>query len=215
MVLNFKLIVGIIGIALIACNALFFIPLPLPIPIPISLVVITSFQDAVIAYSTFLLTITIGFMLYVVGRKEFSKLVKGCRIASGLLMFFGLILTVGALMFLGVAASSLGYDIRESQLRRISVDLSTYSLIFLWCGFGFVSGVLWLVDGAKMREVKVLPWKKEIDLKSQTRYPEDLLARYTKRYPHNPTGVLEWHIHKKMKEGKTREQAIKELEDIQ
>jgi hypothetical protein len=31
------------------------------------------------------------------------------------------------------------------------------------------------------------------------------------RYPHNPEGVLKWHIHKKMKEGKTREQAIEEL----
>jgi len=34
-----------------------------------------------------------------------------------------------------------------------------------------------------------------------------------KQYPHNPTGVIEWHINKMMKEGKTRKQAIKELEN--
>jgi hypothetical protein len=44
-------------------------------------------------------------------------------------------------------------------------------------------------------------------------YPEELLIKYQHQYPHNPTGVLEWHIHKKMKEGKTRDQALKELEE--
>jgi len=39
----------------------------------------------------------------------------------------------------------------------------------------------------------------------------NLLVKYRRRYPHNPEGVLEFHISKRMKEGKTREQAIKEL----
>jgi len=52
--------------------------------------------------------------------------------------------------------------------------------------------------------------KQQIDL-SQTKYPKNLFANYIAQYPHNPEGILEWHIHKKMKEGKTREQAIEEL----
>jgi len=38
-----------------------------------------------------------------------------------------------------------------------------------------------------------------------------LPAKYVKQYPHNPTGILEWHLNKKMKEAKTREQALEEL----
>ena len=51
----------------------------------------------------------------------------------------------------------------------------------------------------------------KLDVETQMKYPKDLLDKYVRQYPHNPEGVLEWHIHKKMKEGKTREQAIKEL----
>ena len=43
------------------------------------------------------------------------------------------------------------------------------------------------------------------------KYPEDLITKYQRLYPHNPEGVLEFHISRRMKEGKTREQAIKEL----
>jgi len=43
------------------------------------------------------------------------------------------------------------------------------------------------------------------------KYPEELANRYQRIYPHNPAGVLEFHISRKMKEGKTREQAIEEL----
>lgn len=41
--------------------------------------------------------------------------------------------------------------------------------------------------------------------------PDEILQIYSKKYPHNPTGVLRYHIDKKMKEGKTREQVIEEL----
>jgi len=44
------------------------------------------------------------------------------------------------------------------------------------------------------------------------KYPKDLITTYRHKYSHNPRGVLEFHISRKMKEGKTREQAIKELE---
>lgn len=55
------------------------------------------------------------------------------------------------------------------------------------------------------------PSAERLDVEMQTKYPRDLFAKYAEQYPHNPEGVLEWHIHKTMKEGKTREQAIKEL----
>jgi len=42
-------------------------------------------------------------------------------------------------------------------------------------------------------------------------YPQELITKYQRAYPHNPTGVLELHISRKMKEGKTREKAIQEL----
>jgi len=43
------------------------------------------------------------------------------------------------------------------------------------------------------------------------KYPDDLLVKYRHMYPHNPKGVLEFHLSRKMKAGKTREQAIEEL----
>ena len=45
------------------------------------------------------------------------------------------------------------------------------------------------------------------------KYPKDLMTKYQRLYPHNPEGVLEFHISRRMKEGKTREQAIEELTD--
>ena len=42
-------------------------------------------------------------------------------------------------------------------------------------------------------------------------YPKGLITKYQHMYPHNPEGVLEFHISRKMKEGKTREEAIGEL----
>ncbi|MDH5450404.1 MAG: hypothetical protein OEX77_05805 [Candidatus Bathyarchaeota archaeon] len=43
------------------------------------------------------------------------------------------------------------------------------------------------------------------------KYPDDLLVKYRRMYPHNPKGVLEFHLSRKMKAGKTKEQAIEEL----
>jgi hypothetical protein len=76
------------------------------------------------------------------------------------------------------------------------------------------SAALLFADGLqlKLNRFEVLPSKQKVDL-LQTKYPKDLFAKYVEQYPHNAEGVLEWHIHKKMKEGKTREQAIKELHE--
>jgi len=40
-----------------------------------------------------------------------------------------------------------------------------------------------------------------------------LIDKYSKLYTHNPKGVLELHIDNKMKKGKTREEAIKKLQE--
>jgi len=80
-----------------------------------------------------------------------------------------------------------------------------------WGGLELISGIILVADGFKMGEEKIPTLRKEVDLESQTKYPKELLARYVKQYPHNPMGVLEWHINKKIKEGKTREQAVNEL----
>ena len=55
--------------------------------------------------------------------------------------------------------------------------------------------------------------QKGIYVEQDERTPEELalLAEYQRRYPHNPEGVLEFHISTTMKDGKTREQAVKEL----
>jgi len=216
--LKFKLILGKIGVVLIAFNLLLLTPLP---PITFFVLVIGrfyyAFQDALIVYGIFLSTLTAGLVLYVIGRKEFSNYVKESEIASGLLTFFGFILIAGSLFsfFLAFAITSItgSSGVRPPMtLKDIAVSL----LIVIWCGLQFVSGLLWLIDGGKMREDKTLPLKKEIDFeKVWKKYPKDLFAKYVERYPHNPTGVLEWHINKKMKEGKTREQAIKELGNAQ
>jgi len=52
----------------------------------------------------------------------------------------------------------------------------------------------------------------EFEFEPQIKY-RDLYAKYAERYPHNPEGVLELHVDRKMKEGKTKEQAIKELQE--
>lgn len=51
----------------------------------------------------------------------------------------------------------------------------------------------------------------EFEFEPQIKY-KDLFMKYAERYPHNPEGVLEFHVDRKMKEGKTKEQAMKELQ---
>jgi len=88
-----------------------------------------------------------------------------------------------------------------------------YMFAFAFSGLVFLFGGLLLSDQNKMLKDKSLyqPSLQRLDVEAKTRYPRDLLTKYAEQYSHNPEGVLEWHIHKKMKEGKTREQAIKEL----
>jgi len=212
-VLNFKRVMGMVGIALITWNILLLIPVPI---LPIVFWVVWVFPDVVIGYVTFLITVVFGLVLYIVGRKELSQTLWGIDVFQvkpyELLMLLGLILAASSFWFLGFVTSSMQNDWTDPGTSR---DWTVYQVELAWGGLGFLSGAVWLIDGMMMEEVEAPPLKQGIELGSQTKYSKDLLAKYTKQYPHNPTGVLEWHIHKKMKEGKTREQAIEELEDMQ
>ena len=215
--LKFKLILSKIGVVLIAFNVILLIPL-FPFPLSSFVWVIGGFyyasEHALIVYSIFLSTATIGLILYVIGRKEFSDYLKESEIVSGLLTFLGFIVIAGS-MFSFLEANFFTRTYVGSSGVRPPVtwkDVAAWLCIVIWCGLEFISGLLLLIDGGRMGEDKVLHLKKEIDFEeAKKKYPKDLFAKYVERYPHNPTGVLEWHIHKKMKEGKTREQAIEEL----
>jgi len=200
-----------IGVVLTAFNLILFIPIPLPFFVVVIGSFHYAFQQALIVPSAFLLTIPTGLILYMIGRKEFSDYMKDRQI-FGLVSFLGFILIGGSLvsfLFYIMATEMTGSSgVRPPVTLR---DVAVRLLAFIWFGLGFISGLLLLIDGGKMGEAKA-PLKKEIDFEEDwKKYPEDLFANYVKQYPHNPTGVLRWHIDKKMKEGKTREQAIEEL----
>ena len=84
-----------------------------------------------------------------------------------------------------------------------------------WIITGFVLPIFILIFTVAMSTEIERP--EEAITKAQLRsipkgkYPEELAIKYQSMYPHNPAGVLEFHISRKMKERKTREQAIKEL----
>ena len=207
--LNFKLIIGSIGIILIAFNILLLLPFPLPLIFIIPWVFLQIFQDAMLGYGVFQLSTTVGLVMYIIGRKEFLNHLKRGKIAS-------ILLTISGVIFVGESLWFLFFNIMLLQTSfgapRTIRDWIIYLILFSWSGFVFMSGVLWLIDGIKKGEIKALPLKKEIDFEEAwKKYPKDLFAKYVKQYPHNPSGVLEWHIAKRMKKGITREQAIEEL----
>jgi hypothetical protein len=110
-----------------------------------------------------------------------------------------------------VTFSFLG--IERIPLTGVEAFYSFFFTVLYAYGIFIILGVTLLSSQGKMLRDKSLyqPSRQRLDVETQTRYPRDLFARYAEQYPHNPEGVLEWHIHKKVKEGKTREQAIEEL----
>ena len=179
------------GVILIAFNVLLLIPIPLPHSgFPLSLAVFGWIGLLISAAG--LGTMVAGLRFYIIGRKELSIHLKGC---GPLLIFFGFALT----------ASSLWYLFWTIMLAWYSLFVS-----LAWYGLAIMTGILLIIDGAKLG-VKAPSMKKTIDLETPKKLSRDLIAKYREQYPHNPKGVLEWHINKKIKEGKTRKQAIEEL----
>jgi hypothetical protein len=140
---------------------------------------------------------------------------KGNGIVSALLVIFGFITVLAGLFMILNSISIWNYYNTKIPGHPMTFEESIpYRLFEIWAVIASISGVFWLFYGVKMWEYKAgfPPLKQEIDFESALKkYPKDLFAKYVERYPHNPKGVLEWHIHKKMREGKTREQAIEEL----
>ena len=161
--------------------------------------------------SPFALCSFVGMALYISGRRSFLKRRSGERNTALLLGILGLALTVESIiegLFVSLIWVWAG---TYSPLPLEELIIYAFALAIYSLAFGF--GVLLLSDQGKILEDKrrYPPSPQRLDVETQTKYPSDLFARYVRQYPHNPEGVLEWHIHKKMKEGKTREQAIKEL----
>ena len=168
-----------------------------------------------IAYGLFCALTAIGLILLIFDRKGFFHRMKGYGIASLLLAVFGLIMIQASFFWIISNVSVWNYYNTKIPGNPMTFEESIpYRLFEIWAILALISGVFWLFYGVKVWEYKTgfMPLKREIDYEEAwKKYPRDLFAKYVEQYPHNPDGVLEWHIHKKMKEGKTREQAIQEL----
>jgi len=153
-----------------------------------------------------------GMALYILDRKSFWKRRSGNKGTAVFLAILGLALMVESVTdgILNLSWAAWEQSMWGPLSREGSMVLA-FRLAFN--GLVFLSGVLLLLDQGKILEDKSLGQssRQRFGVEARTRYPRDLLAKYAEQYSHNPEGVLEWHIHKKMKEGKTREQAIREL----
>jgi len=154
----------------------------------------------------FLLTATSS-LLYFSDRKGFLQRRKGSGNVSVLLTILGFILIAESVLsgFFSLMWSD-GLTIRTME------ELVSFLFALSLLGLPFILGIQWLTDGSRVLEEKLGALERKTNFEETLkRYPKDLFAKYVEKHPHNPEGVLEWHIHKKMKEGKTREQAINEL----
>ena len=116
------------------------------------------------------------------------------------------------------------WELQGGWYRSMVFCTNAYCLLTINFDIGFylalIGVILWIIPPSynRLHQASMhiwdrpLPSKQGIDYEEAwKKYPKALFNRYVRQYPHNPEGVLEWHIHKKMKEGKTREQAIEEL----
>ena len=158
--------------------------------------------------SPFALSSFVGMALYISDRKGFLIRRSGNELIAALLAILGFVLMAESISEGLFTLFWMRWGGTPSWDKRM-IDAFTFAFDILV----FLSGLLLLTEPNKMLEDKRLypPSAQRLDVEAQTKYPRDLFARYAEQYPHNPEGVLEWHIHKRMKEGKTREQAIKEL----
>ena len=160
--------------------------------------------------SPFALCFFVGAALYISDRKDFSIRRSGDKLTATLFAILGFVLMAeNSLEGLLILSGWGGLPSSWEEWMYFGVPLA-------YNGLALLSGALLLSDSDKMVEDKsrYQPPARRLEVETLTRYPRDLLAKYAEQYSHNPEGVLEWHIHKKVKKGKTREQAIKELRNI-
>jgi len=164
----------------------------------------------------FVFCVIAGLALYISDRKGFLNRRSGDKTWAIPLAILGLTLIVQSFIYGMFTMIWTRWDPwldrfwpltwEESMIRASYLAISGLVLLF---------GILLFLDVGKMLEDKSRypPSLQRLDVETQTRYPRDLFTKYTEQYPHNPQGVLEWHIHRKTRDGRTREQAIKELEN--
>ena len=199
-----------VGIGMLILVAIFWGILLLSIRGWLQLLVSTSrFTGGWVLISPSVLGVFVGMAVYISDRKGFLIRRSGNELIAASLAILGFFLMCeglfeGLLFFFGMAWGG-GPASWEGWI------VCAFFLAF--DGLVVLSGIVLMSDLDRIVEDKRLypPSVRRLDVETLTRYPRDLFARYAEQYPHNPEGVLEWHIHKKMKEGKTREQAIKEL----
>jgi len=157
--------------------------------------------------SPFALCFFAGMALYISDRKSFLIRRSGEEHTAVLLAVLGFVLMAGSVIEGLSTLVWMGVGGWEGWV------IGAFTLVYI--GLVFLSGLLLISDPDKMVEDKSRypPSAQRLDVETQTKYPRNLVARYADQYPHNPEGVLEWHIHRKLKEGRTREQAIKELQN--
>lgn len=150
--------------------------------------------------------------LYISDRRSFLNRRSGDKSTAVWLSILGLVLIFESVFDVFSVLILMRVDALISRSWTWGKSIM-YMVAFAFSGLVFLSGGLLLLDREKMLEDRNLgqPSRQRFDVEAKTRYPRDLLAKYAEQYSHNPEGVLEWHINKMMKEGKTREQTIKEL----
>lgn len=199
-----------VGIGILILVAIFWGILLLSLRGWFQLLVSTSrFTGGWAVLSPSVLGVFVGMAVYISDRKGFLIRRSGDKNTALRLAILGFFLICEGLyeglLFLSLMGLGGGPTSWEAWM-IIAFPLAFDGLVVL-------SGTLLFSDLGRIVEDKRLypPSAERLDVETQTKYPRDLLAKYAEQYSHNPEGVLEWHIHKKMKEGKTREQAIEGL----
>jgi hypothetical protein len=202
-----------VGLGILILVAIFWGMLLLSLIGWLQLLVSTSrFTGGWAFLSPSVLGVFVGMAVYISDRKGFLIRRSGNGLIAALLAILGFFLICEGLseglLFLSLMGLGGGPTSWEAWI------IVAFFLAF--DGLVVLSGILLMSDLDRIVEDKkrYAPSAERFDVETQTQYPSDLFAKYAEQFPHNPEGVLEWHIHKKMKEGKTREQAIRELENI-
>jgi len=126
------------------------------------------------------------------------------------------VMVVGILILLvGGAIALYNYKARYRQWDSYQQTYVWKSVtVFPYLLFGIIIGVIGLVTivvGGALPHIEKKESVEKARMIEREKYPQGLVMEYQRKYPHNPSGVLEFRISRKVKEGKTREQAIKEL----
>jgi len=163
---------------------------------------------------SFVFCVLAGLALYISDRKGFLSRQSGNKTWAVPLAILGLALIVQSFIYGMFTMIWMRWDPWLDQFWPLTWEESMIRASYLAIyGLVFLFGILLFFEVSKMLEDRSphQPPRQRLGIETQTKYPRALFAKYAQQYPHNPEGVLEWHIHKKTKEGKTREQAIKEL----